>query len=119
MMALNSFDVSSLSGFNSDAIYNAAKNYKAGGVSEDYQKYGEVKGEAFSDIFSRIMDGIKTTNNYLSDAENEEIKWALGKTKSTHDLSIALQKAQMALQYTVAVRDRVVGAYREIMQMQI
>lgn len=65
------------------------------------------------------MENINTTNAYLSDAENEEIKWALGETNNTHDLSIALQKAQTALQYTIAVRDRALSAYREITQMQI
>ena len=73
----------------------------------------------FTDVFTRAVDNINTTNAYLSDAENEEIKWSLGLTENTHDLSIALQKAQIALQYTVAVRDRAVAAYREIMQMQI
>ena len=35
------------------------------------------------------------------------------------DLTIALQKASTALQYTVAIRDRLLDAYKEIMQMQI
>ena len=51
--------------------------------------------------------------------ENEEIKFALGETENTHDLTIALQKASTALQYTVAIRDKVIEAYRELMQMQI
>ena len=40
-------------------------------------------------------------------------------TDSTHDLTIAMQKAETALQYTVAVRDKLLDAYKEIMQMQI
>ncbi|MCR4903195.1 MAG: flagellar hook-basal body complex protein FliE [Butyrivibrio sp.] len=77
------------------------------------------KADSFSRIFNKAVDNINTTNAYLSDAENEEIRWALGETDNTHDLAIALQKAQVALQYTVAVRDRAVQAYQEIMQMQI
>lgn len=65
------------------------------------------------------MSSLNTTNAYLSDAENEKIRWALGETENTHELSIALQKASTALQYTVAVRDKFLEAYREIMQMQI
>ncbi len=75
--------------------------------------------KTFQDLLTKAVDNINTTNGYLSDAENEEIKWALGKTNNTHDLSIALQKAETALQYTVAVRDRVMQAYNQIMQMQI
>lgn len=43
----------------------------------------------------------------------------LGETENAHDLSIALQKASTALQYTVAIRDKVLDAYRELLQMQI
>ena len=48
-----------------------------------------------------------------------EIKFALGETENAHDLTIALQKASAALQYTVAVRDKLLDAYKELMQMQI
>lgn len=79
----------------------------------------ETDGTLFESFFNTAIDNIKTTNSYLSDAENEEIKFALGETESTHDLTIALQKASTALQYTVAIRDRLMESYREIMQMQI
>lgn len=73
----------------------------------------------FESFLTSAMDSLNTTNSYISDAENEEIKLALGETDNTHDLTIALQKASTALQYTVAVRDKFLEAYREIMQMQI
>lgn len=75
--------------------------------------------KSFNSLLGTAIDNINTTNSYLSDAENEEIKWALGETENTHDLSIALQKASTALQYTVAIRDKLLDAYKEIMQMQI
>ncbi len=78
-----------------------------------------VDGTLFDSFLNTAIDNIKTTNNYLSDWEDEEIKFALGETENTHDLTIALQKASTALQYTVAVRDKLLEAYREIMQMQI
>lgn len=84
---------------------------------------GKVKdGEGedmFSTVFQTALDNIKSTNALLSDAENEEIKFMLGETESTHDLMISLQKASTALQYTIAIRDQFVQAYKEIMQMQI
>lgn len=78
-----------------------------------------VNGNMFDAILNTAIDNLNTTNNYLSDAENEEIKFALGETENTHDLVIALSKASTSLQYTVAIRDRVLEAYREIMNMQI
>lgn len=76
-------------------------------------------GTLFDAFLNTAIDNIKTTNSYLSDAEDEKLKFALGETENTHDLTIAMQKASTALQYTVAVRDRMLEAYREIMQMQI
>ena len=43
----------------------------------------------------------------------------MGLTDNTHDLTIALEKASTALQYTVAVRDKLLEAYKELMQMQL
>lgn len=76
-------------------------------------------GDMFSAVFNSAVNSLNTTNKYLSDAENEEIKLALGQTDNTHDLAIALQKASTALQYTVAIRDKFLEAYKEIMNMQI
>lgn len=76
-------------------------------------------GEEFGSFLSVAMENLNTTNAYLSDAENEELKFMMGETESTHDLTIALNKASTALQYTVAVRDKVLDAYKELMQIQI
>lgn len=83
------------------------------------EKKEKTDGTLFDSFLSSAIDNIKTTNSYLSDAEDEELRFALGETENTHDLMIALQKASTALQYTVAVRDKLLEAYREIMQMQI
>ena len=81
--------------------------------------YGSENENIFSSVSQSAVESLNTTNNYLSDAENEEIKLALGQTDNTHDLAVALQKASTTLQYTVAVRDKFLEAYKEIMQMQI
>ena len=89
------------------------------GTLLDLDQTKKTTGTLFDAVLNTAIDNIKTTNSYLSDAEDENIKFALGETESTHDLMIALQKASTALQYTVAIRDRLLDAYKEIMQMQI
>lgn len=89
------------------------------GTLLDLNRTKETSGTLFDAVLNTAIDNIKTTNSYLSDAEDEEIKFSLGETENTHDLLIALQKASTALQYTVAIRDRLLDAYKEIMQMQI
>lgn len=83
------------------------------------EKEKKADGTLFGAFLNSAIDNIKTTNEYLSKAEDENIKFALGETENAHDLTIALQKASTALQYTVAVRDRLLDAYKELMQMQI
>ena len=103
-------DIASFYNISSPTIKKAAENSSI----KDIASTGE-----FSSLFDKAIENLNTTNSYLSDAENEEIRWALGESENTHDLTIAIQKATTALQYTVAIRDKVLEAYKEIMQMQI
>lgn len=104
-------DIASFYNISSGAIKEAAENAQAA-------RQRESTGE-FGNFFEKAIENLNTTNAYLSDAENEKLRWALGETDNTNELGIALQKASTALQYTVAVRDKFLEAYREIMQMQI
>ena len=80
------------------------------------EKEKKAEGTMFETFLNTAIDNVKITNSYLSDAENEKIRFALGET---HDLTIAMEKASTALQYTVAIRDKVMEAYKELMQIQI
>lgn len=79
----------------------------------------KTSGTLFESFLNSAIDNIRTTNGYLSDAEDEKLKFAMGETENTHELMIAMQKASTALQYTVTIRDKLLEAYKEIMQMQI
>lgn len=105
-------DITALYNVTSGAVKEAAKNAPT-------NKPDTYVDTSFNDLLGTAIDNINTTNSFLSDAENEEIKWALGETENTHDLTIALMKAQTALQYTVAIRDKLLDAYKELMQMQV
>lgn len=106
-------DIASLYNVTSAAVSQAAENSAIGKLA--YEK----PDTSFDSIFRKAMDNIETTNSYLSDMENEEIRWMLGETDNTHDLTVAMNKASTALQYTIAVRDKLLEAYRELMQLQI
>ncbi|MCR4585183.1 MAG: flagellar hook-basal body complex protein FliE [Lachnospiraceae bacterium] len=79
----------------------------------------EKDEDLFGSLLDSAINNINKTNGYLSDMENEEVKFALGETDNAHDLGVAIQKASTALQYTVAVKNAAMEAYRQIMQMQI
>jgi len=73
----------------------------------------------FSTILDSMMTSLDETNTLQNQAEAAAIEFALGESDNTHDLLIAQTKANTALQYTVAVRDKLIEAYQQIMQMQI
>ena len=77
------------------------------------------KTDSFSDVLSAAMGSIGETNDLQNAAEQEEVRFALGESDNTHDLLVAETKAAVALQYTVAVRDKIIDAYKELMQMSI
>ena len=73
---------------------------------------------AFSTLFDSAVNMVHETNDYSNAAEEEEIKYALGESDSIHDLQIAQQKANISLQYTVAVRNTFLQGYKELMNLQ-
>ena len=86
-------------------------------VTNENSKVTPEKG--FQSMLDSVMNLMDDTNATIKNANREQIAFQLGETDNTHDLMIAEQKANIALQYTVAVRDRVLEAYQQIMQMQI
>lgn len=89
------------------------------GVASKLNVSGKEDQDIFSTLLNSAINNISETNSYLSDAENEKIKFAMGESENTHDLTIAMRKASTSFQYTIAVRDKIVEAYNTIMQMQI
>ena len=77
----------------------------------------KTNNEAFETLFQSALDMVNETNSLTNAAEEAELSFAMGLTDSTTDLAIAQAKATSALQYTVAVRNAVLDAYKEIMQL--
>jgi flagellar hook-basal body complex protein FliE len=101
-------DISSISGI-STSLYDTITSSVSATDSDD----------SFSSVLSSIMSAVSETNDLQNEAEEAEIQFALGETSNTHDLLVATTKAEVALQYTVAVRDKLVDGYKELMQMSI
>lgn len=75
--------------------------------------------EGFQSMLNSVMSLLEDTNLAVKNANKEQVAFQLGVTDNTHDLMVAEQKANIALQYTVTIRDRVLEAYQQIMQMQV
>ena len=75
--------------------------------------------ESFDSVLSSAINMLNETNDLQNDSQAAKIQFALGEADNPHDMQIAAAKAYEALQYTVAVRDKMLDAYKEIMNMQI
>lgn len=98
---------------------SAISNFSPAYLQDSLGASDETKGQSFDSIFQSMIGLIDETNRYQNLAESAEIQFAMGDSVNTHDLLIAQNKANTALNYTVAVRDKIIEAYREIMNMQI
>lgn len=73
----------------------------------------------FSAIFDQMVNLVGETDSLAAEAEKAEIDFSLGNADSTHEVTVAQQKALVSLQYTVAVKNALMEAYQEIMNIQI
>lgn len=107
-------DIAALSGLTTDRIntvYGTDISKIASGNSDD--------SSTFDGIYKAAVNMITSTNNYLQEAQQAEVDFATGKLTSTHELAVIEQKANLSLQYTVAVKNQLLSAYKEFMNMQI
>jgi len=87
-------------------------------VSESNGVASTGRTESFENLFQSALNMVKETNELSNLAQEEEINFSMGYTDNMHDLLVAQQKANLSLQYTVAIRNSVMDAYREIMNLQ-
>lgn len=85
---------------------------------DPFQEAGKDNTLSFESVLDSAMNLVRQTEDYSNAAEVEEIKYSTGQSDSLHDLLIAQQKASVSLQYTVAVKNTAVEAYRTLMNMQ-
>ena len=76
---------------------------------------GAGAGSSFGDTLSQALQGVVNTGHAADAAAAKGIS---GEGNLT-DVVMAVSKAQLALQSTTAIRDRVVQAYQDIMKMSI
>ena len=78
-----------------------------------------INGISTGDIKS-FFNNTSLTKTDKTDSFSDVLSAAMGSIgDNTHDLLVAETKAAVALQYTVAVRDKIIDAYKELMQMSI
>ncbi len=82
-------------------------------------KAGEAtKGSGVS-FTETVKKAIASVNELQSDADEMARKLATGELEDVHQAVLAMNKAKLAFDFTLAVRTKVLEAYQEIMRMQV
>jgi flagellar hook-basal body complex protein FliE len=72
-----------------------------------------------ADFGTVLKNAMEDVNKTLVESETMDSLLAQGKLSNVHDAVIAAEKASLALELTVQVRNRIIEAYQEIMRMTV
>ena len=73
-------------------------------------------GLAFGDLLQKALKEVEATQNT---ADQEAQKLMTGEATDMHTAILAVQKADVSFQMMMAVRSKLIDAYREVMRMQM
>lgn len=77
-------------------------------VTEGQASFGELLNQA-----------IQNVNDLQKQSESAKIGLITGQVEDIHSVMIASEKASVALQLTMQMRNKVIDAYQEVMRMNI
>ncbi len=70
----------------------------------------------FGQLVGNLLQDVNQSQNQAADAVAQ---LAAGKTDNVHQVMIALGKAEISFNYMLEVRNRLLDAYKQVMQMPI
>ncbi|MCF6378242.1 flagellar hook-basal body complex protein FliE [Nocardioides KLBMP 9356] len=74
---------------------------------------------AGGDFGSMVLNGIERLENVQDTADTLAVRAASGTLPNIHDYTLAATEADVATKLTVAVRNKAIEAFSEIMRMQV
>ena len=77
---------------------------------------GAEGGVAFGDLLKQALQEV---NQVSAQAEGEARNLMTGESADMHSAMLAVQKADLSFQMMMAVRSKLIDAYREVMRMQM
>jgi flagellar hook-basal body complex protein FliE len=89
---------------------------ETGGIPTAGSATPGATGESFTSV---LQDALAKINEAQAQADVSVQSLLTGQSTNLHETMIALQKADVSFQLMLQVRNKIVGAYEEIMRMQI
>jgi flagellar hook-basal body complex protein FliE len=97
------------------AVAPVRSPFRASGASSPLGA-GGAQGSSFGDMITKGLQSVSASEN---NADSMVQGLAAGKPIQAADVMIATSQAGLSVQMLVAVRDQALGAYKEIMNMQV
>ncbi len=91
----------------------------AGLAQNDAQTSAETQNTSESGFFGYLKNALQEVNDLQNDAAASAQRLALGDETYLHNTILAYEKANLALQLTVEVRNKIVEAYQDLMRIQM
>lgn len=87
-------------------------------IFTDLEKNDSITGVSvpFSDY---LKEALNSTNDLMIHSQNLSDAFAAGETDNISQVILAAEKADIAFQFTMQVRNKIMDAYSEIMRMTI
>jgi flagellar hook-basal body complex protein FliE len=79
----------------------------------------QAPGEVLNSFGQILKDHINDVNTLQSEASKATQTYAVGGPVELHQVMIAAEKAETALQLTMQIRNKVLAAYQEVSHMSI
>ena len=74
------------------------------------------KDNSFGSVLQKALADV---NNFQQEAQLANRRLALGERDDLYQVILTAEKAEIALQFTLQVRNKLIEAYQEIMRMQV
>lgn len=102
-----------ISGINASSILNSITPPAGSSAT------GDAGSTSSSSFGSAVRNAIESLESGQKNVETEIARAVTGESPDLHRTIIALQSADLSFQFGLQVRNKLLGAYEEIMRMQV
>ena len=86
------------------------------GEKGEQKRSTQIGKSTFGDF---LKQSIKEVNELQNEADKSITDFATGQTKDIHEVMMSVQKADLSFRLMQQIRNKLVGAYNEIMRMGV
>jgi len=86
-------------------------------TQDSVHRPGQVSASGgFSAVIGDLLKGVEAEQSQVGQAADRLIT---GEANNFHEISLAVARADISFRFMMEVRDQLVGAYREVIRMQV